>query len=78
MADWQLAQRFKTTLPAVNHIRRKFKLSRTLLEQQKKPVNKAGVLKLCQHDKKRFATWHLAEIFTGLTSGSARSLYRFC
>ena len=52
MADWQLAQRFKTTLPAVNHIRRKFKLSRTLLEQQKKPVNKAGVLKLCQHDEK--------------------------
>ncbi len=52
LADWQLAQKFKTSLPAVNHIRRKFKLAKALLEKQRKPVGKAAVVKLSRTDEK--------------------------
>lgn len=52
LADWQLAQKFKTSLPAVNHIRRKFKLARLVLEKGRKPANKVGILKLAKSDEK--------------------------
>ena len=56
MADWQLAQKFKTSLPAVNHIRRKFKLAKALLEKQRKTVNKGAGVKLSRTDEKVLRT----------------------
>jgi len=52
LADWQLAQKFKTSLPAVNHIRRKFRLSKAILDKQRRTANKAGVIKLAKSDEK--------------------------
>lgn len=44
--DYELAQEFKTTLPAVNHIRRKLNFANTIIELEKGKPNKAKVIKL--------------------------------
>lgn len=41
MADWELAKKYKTTLPSVNHIRRKLKIAENILMSSKeKPTGK--------------------------------------
>ncbi len=50
--DYELAKKFKTSLPAVNHIRRKFKLAEKILEKDGKPINKKGIIKLAQNSEK--------------------------
>ncbi|TGK03991.1 hypothetical protein EHO59_10755 [Leptospira semungkisensis] len=50
-ADHELARIFKTSIPAVNHIRRKFRFATTLLELEKKKPSKATVIKLSAHSE---------------------------
>jgi hypothetical protein len=38
LVDWQLAKKFKTSLPAINHIRRKIKYAHAILEKTKKEI----------------------------------------
>jgi hypothetical protein len=38
LADWQLAKEFKTTLPSVNHIRRKIKYATAILQKSGKRI----------------------------------------
>ena len=38
LADWQLAERFETSIPAVNHIRRKINMSKKILAAKNLPV----------------------------------------
>lgn len=38
MADWQLAERFSTTIPAINHLRRKYNVAVRLLAAVGKPA----------------------------------------
>ncbi len=40
MVDRELAKKFKTSLPAINHIRRKFKMVREIFEIKKQKINK--------------------------------------
>lgn len=51
MTDHELARSFKTSIPAVNHIRRKFRFASQLLELDKQKPVKAGILKLCAHSE---------------------------
>lgn len=40
LVDRDLAKKFKTSLPAINHIRRKFKMVREIFEIKKQKINK--------------------------------------
>lgn len=40
MVDRELAKKFKTSLPAINHIRRKFKMVREIFEIKKQKISK--------------------------------------
>ena len=37
--DWELAEHFHTSLPAINHIRRKFKLAKMIMEKKNQSNN---------------------------------------
>lgn len=45
MLDFELAQHFKTTLPAINHVRRKIKISERILLARKEKIQKTKILK---------------------------------
>ena len=44
LVDRDLAKKFKTSLPAINHIRRKFKMVREIFEIKKQKINKSKVV----------------------------------
>ncbi|EQA55746.1 hypothetical protein LEP1GSC052_0302 [Leptospira kmetyi serovar Malaysia str. Bejo-Iso9] len=46
-----MARSFKTSIPAVNHIRRKFRFASQLLELDRQKPAKGGILKLCSHSE---------------------------
>ncbi|EMO26461.1 hypothetical protein LEP1GSC170_2377 [Leptospira interrogans serovar Bataviae str. HAI135] len=46
-----MAKSFKTSIPAVNHIRRKFRFASELLRLDKQRPAKGGILKLCTHSE---------------------------
>ncbi|PJZ70906.1 hypothetical protein CH373_06480 [Leptospira perolatii] len=50
-ADHELARTFRTSIPAVNHIRRKFRFATNLLELDKKKPNKMSVIKLSHNSE---------------------------
>jgi hypothetical protein len=52
LVDYELAKKFKTSLPAVNHIRRKFKLAGKILDKQKKSHTKKRILDLSKKSEK--------------------------
>lgn len=52
MADFELAKEFSTTLPSVNHIRRKLMYSRRILEAEGGKTTKAKILDLSLHAEK--------------------------
>ncbi|MDX1960405.1 MAG: hypothetical protein SFU98_17685 [Leptospiraceae bacterium] len=52
LTDFELAKKFKTSIPSINHIRRKLKYSKILLEQDGKKVSKVSVLPLLMRAEK--------------------------
>lgn len=44
LVDRELAKKFKTSLPAINHIRRKFKMVREIFEIRKQKPNKSKIV----------------------------------
>ncbi|EMN10918.1 LB099 family protein [Leptospira interrogans] len=51
LTDHELAKNFRTSIPAVNHIRRKFRFASELLRLDKQKPAKDGILKLCTHSE---------------------------
>ena len=45
MADWELAKHFKTSIPSINHLRRKFRLAEDILLANRIKPNKKSILK---------------------------------
>ncbi|MCE9499261.1 MAG: hypothetical protein K8R21_01930 [Leptospira sp.] len=56
MNDWQLAKNFKASLPAINHIRRKLKIAKDILEIKKQPVKKDKIIKMALSNEKSLRT----------------------
>lgn len=52
MTDRELAKEYKTTLPAINHIRRKLKLSKDILELKKEKLNTKKVVSYSMRSEK--------------------------
>lgn len=52
MSDHELAKYFQTTLPAINHIRRKIKLSERILTATKKKVSVKSIIPLIKRAEK--------------------------
>ncbi len=52
LVDYELAKKFKTSLPGVNHIRRKFKLAAKILEKEGKKPTKKRILTLSRKSEK--------------------------
>ncbi len=50
--DWELAKHFQTSLPAINHIRRKLKLARVIMEKKNEKPNKKKLLLLITKNEK--------------------------
>ena len=46
MADWELAKKFKTSLPSINHIRRKFKIAEALLAKKREKLTAKKIINL--------------------------------
>lgn len=46
--DHELAKEFETTLPSVNHIRRKINFAKRILELEGKGINKKKIVDLCR------------------------------
>ena len=46
MIDWQLAKKFKTTIPSIQGVRRKINLAKRILEDKSKRPTKPAILKL--------------------------------
>ncbi|MCE9500986.1 MAG: hypothetical protein K8R21_10890 [Leptospira sp.] len=45
MADWELAKHFKTSIPSINHLRRKFRLSEEIMKANGEKPNKKKILR---------------------------------
>ncbi|MBE7411642.1 MAG: hypothetical protein L6Q54_03330 [Leptospiraceae bacterium] len=52
MTDWELAKHFKTTIPSINHLRRKFRLAEDILLANREKPNKGKILKYAQRAEK--------------------------
>jgi len=52
MADWELAKKYKTTLPSINHIRRKFKLAENIMALKKEKPNAKKVATMAMTNEK--------------------------
>ncbi|MCB1192593.1 MAG: hypothetical protein H7A23_04920 [Leptospiraceae bacterium] len=50
--DWELAEHFHTSLPAINHIRRKFKLAKMIMEKKNEKIAKKKILLIIQKNEK--------------------------
>ena len=52
MADWELAKKFKTSLPSINHIRRKFKIVEGILNSKKEKPSLKKVASMAMANEK--------------------------
>ncbi len=52
MADWELAKYFKTSIPSINHLRRKFRLAEDILLANREKPNKKKILKYANKAEK--------------------------
>ena len=56
MADWELAQKYKTSLPSINHIRRKFRIAEAILAKKKEKPTVKKVAALAMINEKSLRT----------------------
>lgn len=54
--DWELAEHFQTSLPAINHIRRKIKLAKMIFEKKAEKATKKKIINLIKKNEKYLRT----------------------